>query len=189
MDICFTLFLYTSCIKSCSSSTAYTILSYASNFLLISASTLLLEHLHLVVRWEVVIFLLSSLFLSHDMHGAGTRAVQTCWPIISFRDKFVDTTKLFKSTGAINVALWLNPFSFLHNCWWWINLQCWSHISQSSFVGFPCHCNNVHAIHKVPFSFIFCRNIPLTSCNKKCTTFFQAACFIQYMISWSSGCM
>lgn len=160
-----------------------------SNFLLISASTLLSERLHEVVRWKVAIFPLSSLFLSHDMHGAGTRAVQICWPSISFRDKFVDIKKLVKSTGAINVAVRLKSFSFLYNCWWWLNLKCWSQILQRSFDGFPFHWNHLHAIPNVPFSYIFCRNIPLTSCNKKCTTFLQAACFTQYMISWSSGCM
>lgn len=147
---------------------------------------MLLEHLHEVARWEVARFPLSSLFLSHYMHGAGASAVQTCWLIISFRDKFVDIKKPVKSTGTINAALQLNPFSFLHNCWWWLNLQCWSHISQSSSDGFPCHWSNLHAIHYVPFSYIFCRKIPLTSCNKKVPHSFRMRVLhsIWYAVQW-----
>jgi hypothetical protein len=154
--------------KILQSSMAYTILPYTSKFLLTAASTMLFQNLHKGARWEAAIFPLSSLFQSQDMHEAGTTAVQTCWLIISFRYKFVDIKKLVKSTGAINVALYLNPFRF-HHCWWWLNSQCWSHISQSSFDGFLCQWNKLHSIHNVLFSYIFYRNNPFTSFNK-CTT-------------------
>jgi hypothetical protein len=113
------------------------------------------------------------------MHKAWFGAVQTCQLITSGRDKFGNSKKLHKSTGAINVALKLCSFTVLFILTALTEYAVQKVLNYCGHDGFPCHGNTSCGIHNIPL-YVFHEKIPV--CFSQQTMYYMPAVSLFHMV-------
>jgi len=131
------------------------------------ALTVPLEHLCKMVGQEVVF---SSFLPLRCM--ARARAVQTFWLINNGRHRLSTLRNLLEVVGQ-SVWLWSTDATFHKEV-----------LNYCRHDGFPCHRKTSHGIQGVPFSYVFCGNIPVHfSHRRKHTTHLRYTCCMQHMMA------
>jgi hypothetical protein len=95
--------------------------------------------------------------------------------ITSGRDRFDDIKKRVERTGAINVAFQFYSFAVLFILMALTKLAVPKVLDYCRHDEFPCNRNTLHGIHDVPFSYVFCENIPVSFSQQK-TYYMPSVC-------------